>query len=368
MARRPRTPDERDDTAGPRKERAHRPPEEPSGTERPPKRRPASRRAKATGARPAAAGPTEPAPADLPEEVLAADRTLERARAALRQVPAGAPIGVALDPGPDALAAGAILAAAIERSGRVFVPVLPFRGEAPGDPPFMARLEAIGGPLAIGVGQSVILAPARGGEEISLSKLAGARAAAAALAFALGRAIADIEDRRWLVGLGELAAFGREVTRTGASSSALAVALALVGAARRAANPDLATALGVLRGAPSPDPIADLATPEAEALARMRTEVALELRRARKAPIEHRGDLVIARIASPCAIHPLLAEALGERFSGRSTLVLNAGYVPGRVDVALRRAPGAPLPNALASVPAEGWLTPEQAEALLAAL
>lgn len=342
--------------------------------------RDASAHARRKDAPPPRAEP-EPAIADVPESELEEDPAIVGAGALLAGLTPRAAVAVAIAGDPDSLAAGAILLAALARAGIAATPVFATRGELPGDASLEARIARAGTRLAVYAGGAPPLGAAHGRAALVLdrraapdrrparavvSRLAGREVATAALAFVVGSRLADLGDLRWLVGLGETAALGRPLTRSAASASSLAVAAALVGAAQRSAAYDLATALAAIRGAGGPDPIANLETPEAAALARMRTEVALELRRARKAPFERVGPVVFSGIKSPCAVQGLIAEAAAERRGGHAILVANLGYTSGQAFLALRG--DVPPPQALAGLAPDARIAAGELEKILNSL
>lgn len=163
------------------------------------------------------------------------------------------------------------------------------------------------------------------------------------LAFELVRPLASIDDLAWLALLGSVADLGAEA-RFGALPDwrkrwrvkDVTEAIALLNAARRAPDHDVATALAVLLAARSPADVAEGRVPGVDALRAMRAEVAAEVARVARVPPRVVGEVALIRIASRAQIHPLVAVRWKTRLAGKIVLVANEGFVPGRVHFVVR--------------------------------
>lgn len=163
------------------------------------------------------------------------------------------------------------------------------------------------------------------------------------LAFELLCALVALDDLAWLALLGTVADlgagadFGRvPAWRRAYRSKPVSDAIALLNAARRSAEHDVATALAVLRAAESPEQIANGSVPGSDRLREQRAEVAAEVaRHARTAPKIY-GRVALIRIRSRAQIHPLLAARWKTRLAGKIVVVANEDFLPGRVNFAAR--------------------------------
>ncbi len=178
------------------------------------------------------------------------------------------------------------------------------------------------------------------------------------LAFELLRPIAPIEELRWLALLGSAADLGTSVSlgelaewRRQHRVKDLAESIALLNAARRSADHDVATALRVLRSAHSLREIATGSSPDIDKLRACRAQVAEEVGRlARTRPVLY-GNVAVIRVRSKVQVHPLLAVRWKTRLAGRIVLVANEDFIPGRVNFAMRTTASIDLPAWLRSLP-----------------
>lgn len=165
------------------------------------------------------------------------------------------------------------------------------------------------------------------------------------LAFELLRALADIHDLDWLALLGSVADLGAEAVfgelpawRARYRAKHVSETIALLNAARRSADHDVAAALDVLRAADSAE---EIATGRAAGVARLqalRAEVAAEVKRVARTPPRVYGDVAVIRIASKAQIHPLIAVRWKSRLADKIVLVANAGFLDDRVSFVVRSA------------------------------
>ncbi len=284
---------------------------------------------------------------------------LEEGRALLRKAASGHVI-VACDHDVDGLASAVLVARTMERlAARVdIVPV--GRGEHVHVAAYRDRLAALGGDAyvvtdmgsraePIGLGAPTLLidhhdATAFPPDAVIVSAARRLPVAPTSyLAFELLEPLVAIDDLDWLALLGSVADLG-----AGASFGKLPAwtaryrkkhvseAIALLNAARRAPDHDVATALDVLRASRSLADIASGSAPGVARLMELRAEVAAEVQRvARTAPRIH-GDVAVIRIRSKAQIHPLLAMRWRSRLRDKIVVVANEDFLPGRVNFVVR--------------------------------
>ncbi len=124
----------------------------------------------------------------------------------------------------------------------------------------------------------------------------------------------------------------------GARRTPIRLLVPLVNAARRVPDGPVRTALELLVEHDSPG----------DALADPRTAVLEDARRAWRSAYDDavrvaprvRGDLALVSISSPFQVHPLVAAAWRRRLAPRVVLVANHGYLPNRVNFAVRGGTG----------------------------
>jgi single-stranded-DNA-specific exonuclease len=311
----------------------------------------------------------------------------------------------------DGLAAGAILARGLTRLGYTAVTVLPSaRGESAFVDDARARLAAQR-PAALivtdlGVNAAGVLPEVptlyvdhhmAEGTPPGAVVVSGYRwdpiPCSAWLAYELLVPLVSLDDLAWVAALGILSDLGdrapwprlAEVKRR-FGATALKEAVALVNAARRAPAFDIDTPLRMLLEVDGPKA---LATDEARGAGRLRAyraEVNAALKEARRAaPRFAVGQpWALVRFASPCQVHPLIAQQWRGRLPGHVVMAANDGYLPGVVAFSARtKRADLSLPQLLQAVDlgalngtfghgharaSGGHLPPEAFEALLAAL
>jgi single-stranded-DNA-specific exonuclease len=148
---------------------------------------------------------------------------------------------------------------------------------------------------------------------------------------------------RWLAALGaygDLGAAGLRLAETAGVEAAAVRRLApLVNAPRRLPDGSLVRdALALLVRAP--DAAAALADPLIGGLADARAAVAAEQRRLMRVGPRVAGDVAVIRVTSPIQVHPLIATAWMRRLAPRLVVAANDGYLPGRVNFAVRGGTG----------------------------
>lgn len=298
--------------------------------------------------------PEWPAPA----HVLAAAREL-LARVAAR----GGRVIVAPHGDADGLGAGALAIRALERMGATPTACLPGKGEHVHTPAMRDRLSASrgdalvvldmgsrAGPIVEGlptvvidhhdareVPDGVVFVSSAGIEPVAPTGL---------LAYLLLRPLAALDDVAWLAviatlgDLGDRHPFAAELGAIAAryKKSHLKETVALINAARRSGHYRPALALDVLLAAPGPEAIARGEVPGVDALARFRAEVNAELARLSRVAPRTTRDVALIRFSSSAQLHPLIATRWCGRLAPRIVIAANDGYLPGRVNFAVRSA------------------------------
>jgi single-stranded DNA-specific DHH superfamily exonuclease len=263
----------------------------------------------------------------------------------------------------DGLAAAVLVIRALERMGGIPIVCLPEKGShvhAPAMRERLASIEAQGlivldmgsrrGPIVRGVPtividhhdarekpQDVIYVSSAGCEPVAPTGL---------LAYELLRELAPLDDVAWLAWLAtvgdlgmshpfadELAPITSRYRKTHVQQ-----AVSLVNAARRAPHYRPRLALDVLLAAREPADIARGTVPGVAELERCRVEVQAELARVARVPPRIAGNVALLRFSSPAQIHPLVATRWTTRLAPKIVIAANDGYLPGRVNFAVRSA------------------------------
>jgi single-stranded-DNA-specific exonuclease len=114
--------------------------------------------------------------------------------------------------------------------------------------------------------------------------------------------------------------------------------VSLINAPRRAAAADATPALALLMKGEGPKDVTSGNYPETEGLLAAKAEVRDALDVAKRVGPKVRGDVALIRFASPCQIHPLVAQQWRGRLKDKIVLAANAGYRPGWIHFAARTA------------------------------
>jgi single-stranded-DNA-specific exonuclease len=125
--------------------------------------------------------------------------------------------------------------------------------------------------------------------------------------------------------------------------TALKNTVSLINAPRRTATADARPALKLLLQADGPKAILSGMLPETQILLDAKAEVKAALEDAKRAPPSISGDVALIRFASPCQIHPLVAQQWRGRLKDKIVLAANTGYRAGWVHFAARTASGRDL-------------------------
>lgn len=272
----------------------------------------------------------------------------------------------------DGLAATAILARALGRAGRQVEARIVGKGENPWSPELRAELAQRTGlaglvvtDLGIGEGDVVPGLPTLlidhhvprgtpGGARIISGHGAAPEPSSAMLAYHCAAALGAAEDFLWLAALGLIGDMAGEGFPELAEAqkiygkTALKDAVSLVNAPRRTAAADARPALALLMACDSPKELLRGGHPETQLLHAAKAEVAAALEAARRVPPQVRDEVAMIRFASPCQIHPLVAQSWRGRLRGKIVLAVNTGYRPGWVHFAARSGSGTDLIDFLA--------------------
>ncbi|HZF44520.1 MAG TPA: phosphoesterase [Sphingomonadaceae bacterium] len=272
----------------------------------------------------------------------------------------------------DGLSAAAILARALERSGRPDGIRLVGKGENPWSAAMRAELAErrpgglivtdLGvreGEIAPGVPTVLIdhhVPAGVPGEAVVISGNGCVpEPTSALLAFWCVRALGAADDLLWLAALGvigdmaEGAGFPEmEAAQARYGKTALRSAVSLINAPRRAAAADATPALALLMKGTGPKDVTSGVHGETAALLAAKAEVAAALDAAKRVGPKVRGDVALIRFHSPCQIHPLVAQQWRGRLRDKLVLAANTGYRPGWVHFAARTGAGTDLIRFLA--------------------
>lgn len=120
--------------------------------------------------------------------------------------------------------------------------------------------------------------------------------------------------------------------------SALRAAAALINQPRRSRSGRADAALKLLLEADDPKDVTSGEFPETSQLIADREEVRVELEKARKTAPKLAGEVALIRFASPCQVHPLVAQAWAGRLKNQIVIAANTGYREGWVHFAARSA------------------------------
>ena len=254
----------------------------------------------------------------------------------------------------------AILARALEAWGRSVRPRIVGRGENPWSDNLRAEIAplAVGGVIVadlgvrpgpikpgaptividhhvpMGVGDGATVITGYGMEPVPTTSL---------LAYWCAGELGDRQALLWLAALGligdmaDAAGFVElEEARRRYGVTALREAVTLINAPRRSASGDAAPALALLLTGEGPKDVTSGRLAETALLRAARDEVKAELEAAKRVGPKVRDGVALIRFASPCQIHPLVAQAWRGRLRKDIVLAANTGYRPGWVHFAAR--------------------------------
>jgi single-stranded-DNA-specific exonuclease len=148
-------------------------------------------------------------------------------------------------------------------------------------------------------------------------------------------------DAKWLAALGAVGDLGGakefdELIGMEARGTAWTKAVSLINAARRAPEDDAMTALDVLLRATSPQDIALARVPGVDRLEEYRQSVQREVARCSRIAPKVMGDAAVIRFSSGAQVHPIVATRWSSRLAPKVVIAANKGFIPGRVNFAIR--------------------------------
>ena len=165
------------------------------------------------------------------------------------------------------------------------------------------------------------------------------------LAYWCASAIAGVDDLIWIAALGIIGDMAEksdfrelEDARSRYGITALREATALLNAPRRSSSGDATPAIDLLIKASGAKAILSGEHPETALLREARDEVKRELEMAKRVPPKVKGNVALICFASPCQIHPLVAQAWRGRLRNNIVLAVNTSYRPGWIHFAARTA------------------------------
>lgn len=176
------------------------------------------------------------------------------------------------------------------------------------------------------------------------------------LAYVVCQDTPGIETCAWLAALGAVADLGtaepfEALTGVRARGGAWTKAVSLINAARRAPEDDAEAALQVLAASTRPQDITSGRVAGAERLERYRRTVQSEVARCSRVPPRLLGDVALIRFTSAAQVHPIVATRWSRRLAPAIVVVANDGFLPGRVNFAIRSARDVNLLHWLRALP-----------------
>jgi single-stranded-DNA-specific exonuclease len=260
----------------------------------------------------------------------------------------------------DGLAAAAIVIRVLERLGATPLTTLPGKGEHVHLPAMRARLAAAGGdglivldmgtrrgPIVEGlptivldhhdaheVPDGVIFVSAAGREPVTPTGL---------LAYLVTRELVASDDLRWLALLATVGDLGMqhpftELADIAVRKTHVQKTVSLINAARRAPEYKPELALSVLLAARGPHEIARGTVDGVDELEACRRAVQDEVTRVARVAPKVVDGVALIRFSSAAQIHPLIATRWAGRLAPKIVIAANDGYLPDRVNFAMRSA------------------------------
>lgn len=161
------------------------------------------------------------------------------------------------------------------------------------------------------------------------------------LAYWCAEALGTAEGLDWLAAISLLADLGEKngfaeyaAARRKYKAVALRTVATLVNTPRRVAAGDATGALELLLR--SADPQALLVDPGAETLRAAKAEWDEALAAARRIGPKIRGEIALIEVNTPCQVHPVVAQTWVGRLHKNIVICANAGFLPGRINFAVR--------------------------------
>jgi single-stranded-DNA-specific exonuclease len=167
------------------------------------------------------------------------------------------------------------------------------------------------------------------------------------LAWRCASALVDVDDLLWLAALGIIGDLGDKSpfeelveAKRRYGATALREATSLINAPRRASAGDARPALELLMKVDSPRELTSGRHPETAALRRAREEVNAAFQAAKRVTPKIKNGVALILFASPCHLHPLVAQAWRGRLKDTIVIAANRGYRPGWVHFSVRSTSG----------------------------
>ena len=167
----------------------------------------------------------------------------------------------------------------------------------------------------------------------------------ALLAYWCAQAIGPADELLWLAALGLIGDMAEDAgfpelaqAQARYGKTALRNAVSLINAPRRTASADAGPALALLLKCSSPKELLSGAHPETAQLLAAKDEVKCAMADAKRVAPKVRGDVALIPLASPCQIHPLIAQQWRSRLKDKVVIAANRDYRPGWVHFAARSA------------------------------
>ncbi len=161
------------------------------------------------------------------------------------------------------------------------------------------------------------------------------------LAYWCAQAVGAAEKLNWLAAISILADLGDKTEfpewtegRRKYRSKDLRETATLLNAPRRAAKGDAQSALKLLMDAV--DPAAFLADPRVDQLRTAKAEYNAALAEARRAAPKFSSNVALLTVNTPCQVHPVIAQTWVGRLSKNIVICANTGFLPERVNFAMR--------------------------------
>lgn len=279
----------------------------------------------------------------------------------------------------DGLSAGLLTVRALERLGAQPIVCLPSKGEHVHSPSMRARLMGLrgdalivldmgsrAGPIVPGLPTIVIdHHDARERPDGAVFVTAAGRepvAPTALIAYLLWSPLVTLDDVGWLALLGTQGDLGERHPFTELLAPIAARykkthvkdAIALLNAARRSGRYRAELAWNVLNAATGPVDIARGSLDGIAELEQCRAEVKAEVERVARVAPRIANDVAVIRFSSPAQVHPLIATRWAGRLAPKIVIAANDGYLPGRVNFAVRGGGDVDLLAFLRGLPLEG--------------
>jgi single-stranded-DNA-specific exonuclease len=177
----------------------------------------------------------------------------------------------------------------------------------------------------------------------------------ALLAYWCAQAVGSADDLLWLAAIGLIGDMAEDAgfselaeAQSRYGKTALRNAVSLINAPRRTASADAGPALALLLRCNSPKELLSGAHSETAQLLAAKDEVKCAMADAKRVAPKVRGDVALIPLASPCQIHPLIAQQWRARLKDKVVIAANRDYRPGWVHFAARSASGRDLIQFLA--------------------